>query len=66
MIKTQRQPVPSPQQVASFRREYEILKRLDSDKVLRCRGALEHDGRLDLVFEDFGGESLDKPLSNFV
>lgn len=70
VIKAQNPRFPVPVEVARFRRERDILSRIESEHVVSCLGLAEQDDRLSLILEDFGGESLDKliesrPLTNF-
>ncbi|MDI1482485.1 ATP-binding sensor histidine kinase [Polyangium sp. y55x31] len=61
VLKTLRLDRPRPEELARFRREYEITSGLGVDGVIRTHGLLRHDGRLAIVLEDFGAE----PLSAF-
>ncbi|WP_272458700.1 trifunctional serine/threonine-protein kinase/ATP-binding protein/sensor histidine kinase [Polyangium jinanense] len=52
---------PSPEEIAWFRREYELLAQVSSPFVVRTHALLEApDGRHAIVLEDFGGQSLDR------
>lgn len=64
VIKTQKQRVPAPADLARLRRERDILSRVDSDHVVSFLGLVEQSNRLSLIVEDFGGESLDKLIES--
>lgn len=49
---------PTPKDLMRYRREYEILGSLAIDEVISAYGLEEHENRLVLVEEDFGGDSL--------
>ena len=61
VLKMLRLDRPRPEELARFRREYEITSGLGLDGVIRTHELLRHDGRLAIVLEDFGAE----PLSAF-
>jgi predicted ATPase/signal transduction histidine kinase len=58
ILKVQAQAYASPAKVAALKREYEVLRGLDVPGVVRAWALESHQGRLVLVLEDFGGESL--------
>jgi predicted ATPase/signal transduction histidine kinase len=64
VIKAHKRRVPVPVEVARFRRERDILSRIESDHVISCLGLAEQGNRLSLIIEDFGGESLDKLIAS--
>ncbi|MFZ5563797.1 MAG: diguanylate cyclase [Thermodesulfobacteriota bacterium] len=51
---------PTPSEVARFRREYEMVRALEDDSVVRVLDMVEHHGKVALVVEDFDGVSLKK------
>lgn len=51
---------PTPAQIARFRHEYDLIRRIDMDGIIKTLDFLEQDGQLALVLEDFGGISLKK------
>jgi predicted ATPase/signal transduction histidine kinase len=55
-------PGASGRQLTRYRNEYELLSSLELDGVIKAHGLLKHDGRLALVLEDFGAESLQQWL----
>lgn len=58
ILKRLRGPYPSAQEVARFRREYQITRQLAGDGVIECLDFVEADGDFALVLEDFGGTDL--------
>ena len=57
-------------ELARFRREHDILSRIESDHVVSCLGLAEQNNRLSLIVEDFSGDSLNnliesRPLTLF-
>jgi PAS domain S-box-containing protein len=48
-------------EVARFRREFDITARASLPGVVKAYGLEQHDGGLAMVLEDIGGESLDRP-----
>lgn len=51
---------PTPSEVARFRREYEMIRAMEDDSVVRVLDMVEHHGKVALVVEDFDGVSLKK------
>ncbi|NJP08918.1 MAG: serine/threonine protein kinase [Leptolyngbyaceae cyanobacterium RU_5_1] len=49
---------PSPETIAWFKREYEILRSLDLPGVVKADALINDQNRWVMVLEDFGGESL--------
>lgn len=64
VIKDQNQHTPLSLEAARFRRERDVLSRIESDHVISCLGLAEQETRLSLILEDFGGESLDKLIES--
>ncbi len=59
IVKVLKQDYPSPQELARYRQEYEITRRLEDVEGVISAYALEPDRRtLAIVLEDFGGISL--------
>lgn len=58
ILKCLRGPYPSAQEVARFRREYEITRLLAGEGVIECLDFIQADGDFALVLEDFGGTDL--------
>ncbi|MBC7499831.1 MAG: AAA family ATPase [Herminiimonas sp.] len=51
---------PSPEKRARFQQEYNLMRKLKSDAVLRAYSMESHQGIQVMVLEDFGGTSLNK------
>ena len=64
VIKSSKLPASHGQALACYRRELEILTRIRSDHVVACAGLLEYQGRIALILEDFGGQSLDRIIAS--
>ncbi|MCP4132038.1 MAG: SpoIIE family protein phosphatase [bacterium] len=58
IIKELKSHNPTPSEIARFRQEYEIIKKVDIDGVIKTYEILEYDNRIALVLEDFDGISL--------
>jgi serine/threonine protein kinase len=58
IIKTLISDSPSERDLASLRREYQILQNLQVDGVVKAYGLEKHHNRLALILEDIGGEPL--------
>jgi PAS domain S-box-containing protein len=58
ILKILKQAYPPPEQIARFRREYEILRDLDLPGVVSAYSLETDQHRWVMVLEDFGGESL--------
>ncbi|MFP4444938.1 MAG: serine/threonine protein kinase, partial [Desulfosudaceae bacterium] len=64
---------PSPSEIARFNKEYDLIRRIDHDAIIKVYEVVETDGRVGLVLEDFAGTSLEKitarellPLDTFL
>ena len=62
IVKLPNQAAPSFQQLAQFKREYEIARRCPHPGVVRPLALQLHRGRWTMIQEDIGGLSLDKML----
>ncbi|HQN01686.1 MAG TPA: AAA family ATPase, partial [Candidatus Hydrogenedentes bacterium] len=51
---------PTPAQIARFRHEYELVRGVNIDGIIKTIGFIDYEGTLALVLEDFGGISLKK------
>jgi PAS domain S-box-containing protein len=65
ILKTLKYAYPSPEKIAWFRREYEIIKNLDISGVIKAHEFNNDQNLWFIVFEDFGAESLKKLMSTF-
>lgn len=66
ILKIHRQESPSPEEVALYQREYEILRTLDDPSAVRVYELIKLNHRLILVLEDIGGEPLGQRLQQGV
>lgn len=64
ILKMLKQPYPPPEKIAWFRREYELTRSLDLEKVIKVYNLTTDQHRPVIVLEDFGGESLELHLKN--
>jgi len=51
---------PSPSEIVRFKREYELIRTLDDEAVIKVYDVIESEGKVALVLEDFDGVSLDR------
>jgi predicted ATPase/serine phosphatase RsbU (regulator of sigma subunit)/tRNA A-37 threonylcarbamoyl transferase component Bud32 len=64
IIKILNQQYPSLTELARFKHEYEIIKNLDLDGIVKVYKLENYQNSLALFLEDFGGESLDRYLQS--
>jgi len=55
---------PTPDELARFRREYDMTRLVNTNGVIRAFDFVNRGNTLFIVLEDFGGESLDRVLSH--
>jgi predicted ATPase/serine phosphatase RsbU (regulator of sigma subunit) len=60
VLKILQQTYPNPEQVAQFKREYEITSSLKSAGIIQAYSLEDYNNRLAMTLEDFGGQSLAK------
>ncbi|MGK0290488.1 MAG: putative ATPase/GAF domain-containing protein, partial [bacterium] len=60
VLKTLRKEYPTPEEVARFKREYEITRKINAEGVIQVQELLNYQNSLVIVLEDFAGESLEK------
>jgi PAS domain S-box-containing protein len=65
ILKTLKYAYPSPEKIAWFRREYEIIKQLDISGVVKAYDFNNDQNLWFMVFEDCGGESLKQLMPTF-
>ncbi|MCP4132042.1 MAG: SpoIIE family protein phosphatase [bacterium] len=56
---------PTPSEIARFKQEYNLIRKIDIDGVIKTYEILEYDNKIALVLEDFNGislENLDKKM----
>jgi predicted ATPase/class 3 adenylate cyclase len=58
ILKVLKEQYPSPKRIAWFKREYELLRRLNLDGVVKAHDFLVYQNRLVITLEDFDGQSL--------
>ena len=54
---------PSPSEIARFNREYDLIRNIDDEAVIKVFEVLESEEKIALVLEDFNGLSLDRVIS---
>jgi predicted ATPase/two-component sensor histidine kinase len=59
IIKLLNEEHPSPEDLTRYRHEYEILRSLDLDGVVKAYGLSKYRNSVFILLEDFGGESLE-------
>jgi serine/threonine protein kinase len=62
IIKLLKTMYPTPSEVARFKQEYELVKKLAIENIIKIFDLVEHDDQYALVEEDFGGISLKEIL----
>jgi predicted ATPase/GAF domain-containing protein len=65
ILKTLKYAYPSPEKIAWFRREYEIINNLDLPGVVKAYDFNNDQDLWFIVFEDFGAESLKQLMTTF-
>lgn len=63
IIKTLKMRNPAPSEIAMFKQEYEIIKNIELEGVVKTYGLIDDDDRFALVLEDFDGVSLKSILN---
>lgn len=64
IIKTIKTEYPTPQEIARFRHEYEIIKELQLNGSVKVYQLQKYNNGLALILEDIGGDSLKSILAN--
>ena len=64
IVKMLKQDYPTPAQLTHYRQEYEIIRSLNLKGVIKAYSLEEYQRKLVIIFEDFGGTSLNKLISN--
>src|SRR5215212_3413790 len=62
VFKILRDDHPAFSQLAQYRREYELTRSIDSDRVIKVYGLQKYEHKLVILIEDFGGDSLENIL----
>jgi len=58
ILKQLKREYPTPEELARFRREYEITRTFKTDGIIRAYDLLSYQHTLVMILEDFGGDSL--------
>ncbi len=64
ILKVLKSSLPSPSEIARFKQEYDIIKKLDEDGIVGIFDIIEENNEFTLVQEDFNGISLKKYISS--
>ena len=64
ILKMLKQDYPTPSQLTNYRQEYEITRHLNLKGVIKAYSLEEYQRTLVIIFEDFGGNSLNKLINN--
>ncbi|MEG4500669.1 AAA family ATPase [Microcoleus sp. F10-C6] len=64
ILKMLKQDYPTPAQLTRYRQEYEITRNLNLKGVIKAYSLEEDHRRVVIIFEDFGGNSLNKLINN--
>src|SRR4028119_2364732 len=64
IVKMLKQDYPTPAQLTHYRQEYEITRNLNLKGVIKAYSLEEYQRKLVIIFEDFGGNSLNKLIAN--
>ncbi len=62
ILKTQRNEFPSLKEISNLQHEYEIIKDLECECIVRVQEVIRHQNRLLLVLEDINGKTLEQIL----
>ncbi|MCP4135128.1 MAG: AAA family ATPase [bacterium] len=62
VIKVLEKEYPTAEQLARFRREYEITCKLEGEGIIRACCLEKYDSSLAIILEDFGADSLEREL----
>ncbi|AFZ19746.1 AAA family ATPase [Allocoleopsis franciscana] len=62
ILKLLKEDYPTPSQLIHYRQEYEILRKLDLEGVVKVYNLQNYQNTLVILLEDFGGESLKRWL----
>jgi PAS domain S-box-containing protein len=60
VVKLLKQDYPSPQELTCYRQEYEIIRSLNLEGVVKAYSQQDYQRTLVILLEDFGGESLEQ------
>src|SRR5919202_130112 len=63
ILKLLKEDYPTPQELTQYKQEYEIIRNLNTDGVVKAYGLESYQRTLVIILEDFGGESLKQWLN---
>lgn len=63
ILKVLKSDYPDPSELLQYQHEYEILQNLDIEGVIKIYGIETYERSLVLIFEDFGGNSLEQLIA---
>ncbi|GAB4178509.1 MAG: AAA family ATPase [Coleofasciculaceae cyanobacterium] len=66
ILKVLKEDYPTLQELTRYKQEYEIIRNLNTDGVVKAYGLAPYQRTLVIILEDFGGESLKKWLNYLV
>lgn len=58
IFKILKEDYPTPEELTRYRQEYELIRRLNQDGIIKVYSLEKYQNRLVMCLEDFGGESL--------
>ena len=64
ILKVLNKAYPMPEEIAKYKLEYEITRNLNIPGVIKSYCFEKYKNSLEIIFEDFGGESLNKLITN--
>jgi serine/threonine protein kinase len=63
VLKMLKDQYPSPEQLARFQREYDLIRKLESEYIIKAYSLVRSQKTSIIVLEDFGGEPLKKTMA---
>jgi len=65
VLKVMRQTQPTAQDIADFKREYAMIRRFNTDGIIKAYSLEPYQDGMLMIFEDFGGQSLKQVISQY-
>ena len=62
IIKLLKTVYPTPSEIARFKQEYNLVRQLDIQNIIKIFDLVEHDNKYAIIEEDFGGKSLKETI----
>ncbi|MBN1364546.1 MAG: diguanylate cyclase [Syntrophaceae bacterium] len=62
IIKLLKTAYPTPSEIARFKQEYNLVRKIDVQNIIKIFDLVEYDNKYAIVEEDFGGKSLKETL----